>query len=985
MATPDCFRGVARTLSCGFNDVLPLALRGNGSVDHKARHMTTTELHALVNAIRKEDPSQWTLAHLLAIASVVPAVDVFPATGKPSSAKISTTAPNVVLPPIYNDVSSLDRIGRLKPQEAAELDATTQSPPDIRNLSYPSDGTARSEVDMGLGAATAALTVTVSELRVPSESPVLNADARQQSASESQRDTAAKSGAVSVPTKTKIGITDGADNTSNAASTTEASSTPNAAEQTLAVPSTQTDDHPPIQECDVLDSLPMPKDDSLFDECFDSSIKRNGVPTTASRITTVSRIGGYSTGELASLLKKSVGNELAVVESIFRKFCDQTPNTTSLDYARFGELVEHTLEGHLNPSRRTKTVALTDEQLTSLFELVAGTSDEMATLKLRAFTEFFCESPDDEIEKHHKRFSIANRGTISTIDMTSDESAVAFGGSDCTAKVFSLRTGGKTHGRKFGTSVTSIVLNSCGSNVGVSCTGGFVHWYQIGCVDDHIEIHHWSFQNEVNALALSLDETMLAVGGADGSARLYSLDSGKQIYRFFTRSSVYSVCMSEATYFNFELEDGRVISKTRYVTIPDTEQPFEVAFKDETCKRNATQAFMSLSLNGHVLQLSDKTSSSEWAALHRGLNSRRAVLVVTALVLSSFILTLLHTTGGIEQDGTDFHNFLSVVLGIEFTLRALSHKLTLRESQTFIKNPLNWIDFLVTCFDIFAAVLASRRPTGGALLAVIRFTRSLRSVRLLRVFRLAHHVSRKTGIEELRHDVQLEDGTILRNVANDKISAKVRINASGSKTSDKHIAVDRTAGRQRRTRERRTGFFFNTNAQVRYEAGVPVSVCLDVRVIDCITEKFVGMGCEDGTATVWQYDMSTDQVVHWQGATVGRRGSGVEEQMFAPSTAARNSRSGSGSHSRGMVAASDLKQLTSSRSAFTQQFSHAVNRCGGERTAWVCVSLCLTTLQPVSDNAIPVCCRPLCAASVLVATAGISLAPIGMVSLPSPI
>ena len=707
MAISDRFRPVATTLVACLKDVLPLTLGCQELTD--TRRMTALELEALVAAIRREHGHKTALMHLADIASLVSGVHDLVLTESKSGPP--PLAPPPSAPPFAPTVKPINSESADKRLLATSSESSTASV-----VTGMATGPVSADAEAKPDSSTATTKPDSSTRRAASPS---SSKSEQRHVFSDFDDAGAGGQVVDVHAMSNIAFGEsGTQDESKDERETAPSGAPNPA------------------------------------------INIARINEKEKRSSNMSHMAEQSASEVASALKSSVGTDISLAESLFKRF-DQDMfehSTGALDFEQFGELVEYALEEEID-----------FKHLTALFDMLVASDGE---IHLSDFVDFFVDFP--EHGSGCKMFAVVNRSTVTAIDMSSNESTLAFGGSDCTAKLYSLANEGrKVQSRKFGTAVTSLVVSSSGDRIGVSCVGGVVHWFDVGCSDKLI--HDWSHTAEVNCLSLNSNDTVLGVGCADSSARLYSLESGEQLYRFFTSASVHSICMADGTSFVFELEDGRKTARMRNVLLAASETPLAASLC-RTGPAAGADAPLSIPevtvlLNGTVVQLSNTASQSEWAALHKVLNSSRAVLLITSLVLSSFFITVLFTTGVIEQDAPDYQQLLSFVFGIEFALRYLSHKFTLHESWTFVSNPLNLVDFFCICMDILTLLLKTMDGSENAVfVAVIRFTRSIRSVRLLRVCRLAHHVSRRSkrsGTKE--HDIRLDDGTQLRNIPSDRM------------------------------------------------------------------------------------------------------------------------------------------------------------------------------------------------------------------------
>ena len=632
------------------------------------------------------------------------------------------------------------------------------------------------------------------------------------------------------------------------------------------------------------------------------------------------RMRGYSAGDIARVLRLSVGGDISRAESLFGRF-DVNSDGKIVEY-EFKRLIKFMLgdEG-----------TLTSAQLENVYEMMAGSRE---TVSQSEFIDFFC-SPS--LTEESSIFSMVSRSTVTAVGISADQQAVVFGGADCVAKLYDLRDSSRILYRKCKKQVVAVVISSNGDRVGICCQGGHAQWVRVAT--DEL-VFEWEFQHEVFCLALDASDSILAMGGADSSVRLYSLDDGSQIYRFHAEAPVRSICMAEGDSYFLELEDGH-----------NTGQLSDVELPEKMSLESKCPYYSPVTVRGTVMYRSGKVDRSEWTALHKVLQSTRWILIMSALVIASGSLTVLSLpqVDLISDDFPVFQKFLSLAFAFEFGLRALSHHFSEGNTSIFVLAPLNALDFCIIGMEVIIAtanVSNSGGSQNGNLQTVARLAKTARAARLLRIWRLVDKVSHMNELDVvINHDIRLPDGTVLKNVSNGRLASvgtKLKLGhhhkyGNSNATPGYETAIQNTPQSSRQLsrklsraarklsicgginipqppsrqstvqygEERREALKF---IDIEYDEGTPVDVQVLARVKMEEKTQLVAVGCEDHRARTWQFGISIEQVLHGN----LRKLSLVE--------------SGEGGAVKNSRATQMVQQEISSRMYHVQHFTHIVNR-----------------------------------------------------------
>ena len=635
------------------------------------------------------------------------------------------------------------------------------------------------------------------------------------------------------------------------------------------------------------------------------------------------RMRGYSAGDIARVLRLSVGGDISRAESLFGRF--DTKKTNKLTGSELSKLIKFMVG-----DQETLTAA----QLDNVYDMMAGDHE---TLNLSDFLDFFCSPALAEV---NPMFSTVSRSTVTAVGISADQSAVIFGAADNLVKLYSLKDSSRILCRKCQKQISAVVISSNGGQIGMSCQGGSVQW--VRTVTNEL-IYKWDCKHDVLCLALDGSDSVLGMGSADSSLRLYDLKDGSQMYYFRCEAPVRTISMAEGDSFFLELEDGHITSRLSDVELPEGESPESMSGCSDYSK---------LVLRGTVIHRSDEIDHSEWTALHKVLQSTKWVLVMSAFVIASGSLTVLSLpqVGVISHEMPVFQSFLSVAFAFEFGLRALSHYFSEGKMSVFALAPLNVLDFCLIGMDLVIISTAdannNSRSRNSTLQAVARLAKTARTARLLRLCRLVDKVSHMNELDGvIDHDIRLPDGTVLKNVSNDRITYfGARAKPAHRRTSCTEVG-GRNTPRQRHLSEkfkkaaRRLGAvqrtfrnsprLVQTEAPVRpstvqhgeerkvalqklvdveYEEGTPVNVQVPARVKREERTQLVAVGCEDHKARTWQFGISIDQIIN----------GGVRPLEEVCDTDAI----------RSLRRASDREagQGASSRMYHIQNFTHIVNR-----------------------------------------------------------
>lgn len=836
MATPDSLRPVARSLTAGLRDFLPVVLWDkSGSADFGApRRMSASELRTLVSLIKEDDKSEWTLRHLIDIASAVsnegmlfaaakelaiPLVNpttqtsTVEATSQTTGNKTPKTAePNAPAPsnkpfPHFEGATSSMGLSPQTPQSVTPVvststEAVTSQPSSSTETvsnseferttdnSQPSSSKPGGENEDQMPVVTDEATESESE---SNEEAVLNAMSPTKLIAVKPRGSISMRGApmsnavaFRLASTTHLEAKEAKEDLDDqyidyekrgsvsfsVAPISPQNSPPVSAPRSIQMskPKVEKQDRAKLtrsssqlerisvvptttkaQKASVKFKAPGAKSEPGHDKDKSKTVAgRMTMAMTKPKLLTEpkrkARMRGYSAGDIARVLRLTVGTDISRAESLFNQFDFDFNNTLSGD--EFGELIQHIVGEQL-----------TTTQLDSLFDMMAESHE---TVHLSDFIDFFC-SP--ELGKDTAKFSVVSRSTVTAVDISADEKYVVFGGTDCAAKMYGLQDSSRILNRKFAKGITSIVISSNGDRVGVSCFGGTVQWVRAS--SDKL-IYEWAFEHEALCLALGSDDSVLAVGGADHSVRLYDLNDGAQVYRFYAGAPVRSICMAEGSSFSLEIADG----------IPQNMSLLsDVSFPAGITPKIAAESgdFFPVVLQGTVMHRSDEVDHSEWTALLKVLQSRQSILIMSALVVVSCALTLLFRLESIQEDAPVFQNFVSLAFFIEYALRGCSHKFSDVNMALFVVSPLNWLDACIICVEVVFFVSAMmnggdslRDPTFTTVLRLLKIGRATRLLNICRSFEKAANGSEHDAVE---HDILLSDGTLLKNIPNRRLSS----------------------------------------------------------------------------------------------------------------------------------------------------------------------------------------------------------------------
>ena len=125
-------------------------------------------------------------------------------------------------------------------------------------------------------------------------------------------------------------------------------------------------------------------------------------------------------------------------------------------------------------------------------------------------------------------------------------------------------------------------------------------------------------------------------------------------------------------------------------------------------------------------------------------------------------------------------------------------------------------------------------------------------------------------------------------------------------------------------------------SDLSYESGMPVMVRVNARLVSMEIEQFIATGSEDGKATAWQYNMTTDQIENSKDMVVGRHdstGTMRRRSSVTSSVLKQKNHRLSRAHRASVHATSQIAQLSTSRRYFMQTFTQAVTRCARRLTA----------------------------------------------------
>lgn len=248
-----------------------------------------------------------------------------------------------------------------------------------------------------------------------------------------------------------------------------------------------------------------------------------------------------------------------------------------------------------------------------------GCSRRREQLLLCDVRDFFC-SP--AVGKHQK-FTVPSANIITSIAFSANQKFVAFGGMDCVVKMYVLEDAQLVTNKRVEKQIASIAVTSTGDGIGIGCVGGAVKWMKShsGSIE-----YEWDHANDVHSVAIDKTDSVLAIGGADCAVTLYSIKTGKKMYRFMDSSAISAVALSEQTTFVLELEDGRRMTTSDLNDIRfEGRQELDVAQQIREIRE--PQKFSSVVLEGTILQRSDELGEvNVWGALDQVLNSVRALV-----------------------------------------------------------------------------------------------------------------------------------------------------------------------------------------------------------------------------------------------------------------------------------------------------------------------------------------------------------------------
>ena len=855
MVSAECLRAIAKSLTTGVVDVLPVALWDKTS-SFGARRMTASELQALVSIIRQEDKTGWTLLHLADIVSAfgnLPSVTKTPVEASLPSSQTPTTASPATI----------------------TGGAPETTPIETPNLSTPQPGAASNKP------ATSSNKV-ISVEPVASSNKVISVQARGPSSvttteSKEEEQDELDEDVLALGTEPK-GVFKGSSILRAVQQTEQARPSvmfkaPGAAPRAAA----------PTSAEDGKKSK-MPKGNMLR---MRTNTRIGPEPVRRSRMQ------GYSAGDIARVLRLTVGADISRAESLFSQF--DVDNSHEVDGNEFGKMLEFVLGEKL-----------TSTQLDAVFDMMAESHE---TVHMSDFIDFFCSH---ELEGDVSMFSRVNRSTVTAVGLSADQQTVVFGGTDCVAKLYRLHNGSRVLSRKFSKQISSVVISSNGDRIGVSCHGGIVQW--VNSTTDEL-IFEWTYQHEVHSLALSASNSVLAIGAADSSVRLYGLDDGSQRYRFYAGAPVRSVCMAENYAFLLELEDGQ-----NTLRLTDAELPAGMSLDSASeCLEH-----ISVVLRGTVMHRSDEHDHSEWTALHNVLQSTRWTLTMGLFVIASATVTVLHEANLIRRDPPVFQNLLSLAFAFEFTFRALSHNFAEKNMSFFVRRPLNMLDLCIIFTDVLLIAFATSSgvSSNDVLQTLLRKARLLRMCRLMNVlaYKVSHLHEHDSGVE---HAIRLSDGTVVKTIPNGQItpinktwSAQQKYSSPAAFKTQPQEPSQSEAVKLRETTRHGAERFEALNRMERYDEGTPVKVRLMARVKKAEKECFVAAGCEDHKTRTWQYDITVDQML--KGSVYFAETDSDVEAL----TKTRNSHAHKTNHAQ----TESATPYPSSRKFHVQNFTHTVNR-----------------------------------------------------------
>lgn len=216
------------------------------------------------------------------------------------------------------------------------------------------------------------------------------------------------------------------------------------------------------------------------------------------------RRSAYEMGDLINLVRSSM-SEVVSVNNLFQMFDDDVDGL--LDGPEFAAAMRYIVGSDLM-----------ENELEGLYDMISNSHDE---LRLCDFIDFF--KPDGATNKLLK-FQRSNLNTITSISISSDQCFIAYGAINCVARVYEIEDGKSVFEKNYEKQVATVVVSPSGEFLGVGCFAGLIEWIDISGKN---VLHTWSIRSDVNCLALDSNATVLAAGGANGMAFVYSLQSGK--------------------------------------------------------------------------------------------------------------------------------------------------------------------------------------------------------------------------------------------------------------------------------------------------------------------------------------------------------------------------------------------------------------------------------------------------------------------------